>query len=330
MKKIKFAQIGFGPIGQQIVKFALERQNLELVAVVDLDKEKLGRDAGEILNTGKLGITVKENLEKVLKLDFDIAVISTLSSFKDVFSTVKQCVESSKNIISTCEEMLYPFVNDQQLAEELDEIAKKNNVTVLGTGINPGFLMDFLPIILTTPQKRTDKVIVKRHQDASKRRLPFQKKIGAGLSIEEFKRKVKEGTIRHVGFKESVHLIAKALSFEIDQYKETVNPVVADEEVKSEYITVKKGMVKGVHQTAIGFKNGEELIKLELKAFLGNPSEEDMVELYGEPDITSTIKGGVNGDIGTASVVINTMSNLIKSEAGLKSVIDIPPAHFWR
>lgn len=330
MKSIRFVQVGFGPIGQEIVKFASERENLKLMAVVDLDKEKIGKDIGEILNTEKIGINVSGDLEEVLKKDFDIAVVSTLSSFKDVFPTVKQCVESSKNVISTCEEMLYPFANNQKLAEQLDQIAKENNVTILGTGINPGFLMDFLPIILTTPQKRTDKVVVKRYQDASKRRLPFQKKIGAGLSVEEFNKKVKEGTIRHVGFKESVYLIAKALFFEINQFEETVNPVVAEEEAKSEYITVKKGMVKGVHQMAIGFKDGKELIKLELKAFLGNPLEEDTVELYGEPNITSTIKGGVNGDVGTASVVINTMPSVIKSKAGLKTVMDIPPAHFWR
>ena len=330
MEKIRFIQVGFGPIGQEIVKFSLERENLELLAVVDIDKEKIGKDVGEVLNTKNIGVKITDDLRKILTLDFDVAVISTLSSFELVFSTVEQCIENSKNVISTCEEMLYPYANNQELAERLDEIAKENNVTVLGTGINPGFLMDSLPIIMTAPQKGTEKIVVKRYQDASKRRLPFQKKIGAGLSIEEFKKKAEEKAIRHVGFKESVYLITKALSFELDRFEETVDPVVADEEVRSEYITVKKGMVKGVHQTAVGFKKGKEIVKLELKAFLGNPQEEDTVELFGEPNITSTIKGGVNGDIGTAAVVVNTIPSVIKAEEGLKTVIDIPPAHYWR
>ncbi len=331
MREINFVQIGFGPIGEQIARLALDRNNLQLKAVVDIDKKKTGKDIAEILKTPKTGIKITPDLDKILKeVDFDIAVVSTLSSFKEIFSTIKKCVENSKNVISTCEELLYPWANNKKLACELDEIAKLHGVTVLGTGVNPGCLMDFLPVILTTVQEKLDKIVVKRFQDASKRRLPFQKKIGAGLDVKTFNELVEKGIIKHVGFKESVFLIAKALNINLDDYKEVVNPVIAKEKISSEYITVKSGDVKGIHQVAYGFYNKKEIIKLELKAFLGNPQEEDTVEIYGIPNIKSTIKGGVNGDIATAAVVINTMPNVIKSPPGLKTVIDIPPAHYWR
>ncbi len=331
MEKVRFIQIGFGPIGQQIVKFAMERKALDVLAVIDVDKEKQGKDISEFLGGKESGVKITSNLEKTLReIDFDIASISTVSSFEKVTPTVKLCLEHGKNVISTCEEMLYPFVSYRELSVELDEVAKRNRVTAVGTGVNPGFLMDFLPTILSSVTKNTDRVVVKRYQNASKRRLPFQKKIGAGLSVKEFEELREKGIIRHVGFKESVYLIDRALGFGIDEYKEEINPIVAEEEVSSNFIMVEKGSVKGVYQVASGFKGGKEVIRLELKAFLGNREEEDTVELYGEPDIKSTIKGGVNGDIATAAVVVNSLPSVISAPYGLKTVIDISPAHYWR
>jgi len=331
MKKIKLIQIGFGPIGQQIVKFAMEREAVEVLAVVDIDKDKQGKDISEFLETKKSGITITGDLEKTItQLDFDIASISTVSSFEKVAPTVKLCLLQGKNVISTCEEMLYPFINHRELTLELDEIAKNNKVTALGTGVNPGFLMDFLPTILSSVSEKVEKVVVKRYQNASRRRLPFQRKIGAGLSVDEFGKLKEKGIIRHVGFKESVYLIDKALGFSIDEYKEQINPVIAEDEISSSFITVKRGDVKGVFQIASGFKRGKEVIRLELQAFLGNPQEEDTVELSGTPEIKSTIRGGVNGDIATAAVVINSLPGVISAPPGLKTVIDIPPAHYWR
>ncbi len=331
MKNIKFIQIGFGPIGQQIVKFAMEREAVDVLAVVDIDKDKQGKDISEFLGTQGTGITITGDLEKTIsQMDFDIASISTVSSFERVAQTVKLCLEHGKNVISTCEEMLYPFISHRELSLELDEIAKKNRATALGTGVNPGFLMDFLPTTLSSVAESLDKVIVKRYQNASKRRLPFQKKIGAGLSLNEFEKLKEKGIIRHVGFKESVYLIDRALGFGIDEYKEEINPVIAEEEVSSDFISVKRGDVKGVFQVASGFKQGKEVIRLELKAFLGNKQEEDTVELFGTPDVKSTIKGGVNGDIATAAVVVNSLPSVILAPPGLKTVLDIPPAHYWR
>lgn len=331
MEKIRLIQIGFGPIGQQIVKFAMEREAVEVLAVVDIDKDKEGRDISEFLGTQETGITITGDLEKTIsQTDFDIASISTVSSFERVAPVVKLCLEHGKNVISTCEEMLYPFISHRELSLELDEIAKRNKATALGTGVNPGFLMDFLPTVLSSVAESLDRVIVKRYQNASKRRLPFQKKIGAGLSVDEFEKLKEKGIIRHVGFKESVYLIDRALGFGIDEYKEEINPVIAEEEISSNFITVKRGDVKGVFQVASGFKQGEEVIRLELKAFLGNKQEEDTVELFGTPEIKSTIKGGVNGDIATAAVVVNSLPSVISAPSGLKTVIDIPPAHYWR
>ncbi len=330
MNRLKFIQLGFGPIGQQIVKYALERNSLQLDAVVDIDETKIGKDAGKVAQIGKIGVTIEGNLEEVLKKsDADIVVISTLSGFKKIENQISLCVKYSKNVVSTCEELLYPWINDKSVADGLDKLAKEKGVSILGTGVNPGLLMDLLPSVLTAACKRVDRIIVKRYQDASKRRLPFQKKIGAGLDLETFKKLRDQKVIRHVGFAESINLIASGLGIKLDKTTETVEPVVADSEVSSDFITVQKGYAKGVHQTAKGFVGEKEVITLELKAFLGNEQTEDTVEIYGEPNIKSTIKGGVNGDIATAAVIINAMPQVVSASAGLKTMLDISPVHYY-
>lgn len=329
MNQIKFIQLGFGPIGQQIVRYAHERKNLKLDAVVDIDTEKIGKDAGDIANIGKTGVIIESDLEDVLKKsDADIVVISTLSGFKKIGNQISVCVKYGKNVVSTCEELLYPWINDEILAQNLDKLAKENGVSILGTGVNPGLLMDLLPSVLTAACKSVDRIVVKRYQDASKRRLPFQKKIGAGLDLETFNKLRDQKVIRHVGFAESINLIASGLGIKLDKTTETVEPVIADSEVSSDYIRVKKGDAKGVHQTAKGFVGEKEVITLELKAYLGNEQTEDTVEIYGEPNIKSSIKGGVNGDIATAAVVVNAMQRVVEASGGLKTMLDIAPVHY--
>ncbi len=329
MNQIKFIQLGLGPIGQQIVRYALERTSLKLDAVVDIDEEKVGKDAGDVAGIGKTGVIIEQDLENALKKsDAEIVVISTLSSFVKIENQISTCIKHKKNVVSTCEELLYPWIRDENLAQELDKLAKENGVSILGTGVNPGLLMDLLPSVLTAACRRVDRIVVKRYQDASKRRLPFQKKIGAGLDLETFKELRDKKVIRHVGFAESINLIASGLGWKLDKTTETVEPVVADSEVSSNYITVKKGYAKGVHQVGKGFVGEKEVITLELMAYLGNKNSEDTVEIYGEPDIKSSIKGGVNGDIATAAVVINAIFRVVEAQAGLKTMLDIAPIRY--
>ncbi len=331
MKQVKFIQLGFGPIGQQIVKYALERKGLKLDSVVDIDDGKVGKDAGEIADMGKIGLVIEDSLEDVLKKsDAEVVVISTVSSFKKIENQISTCIKYGKNVVSTCEELLYPWINDKETAENLNRLAKQNGVSILGTGINPGLLMDLLPVVLTAASRKVDRIVVKRYQDASKRRLPFQKKIGAGLDFNKFEELRDKKIIRHVGFAESIHLIASGLGFKLDKTTETVEPVAAQEEVSSDYISVKKGFAKGVHQIGKGYQDGQEVITLELVAYLGNKICEDIVEIYGEPNIKSTIEGGINGDVATAAVVVNAVGGIVKAKDGLITMLDMAPVHYFQ
>ncbi len=151
-------------------------------------------------------------------------------------------------IVTTTEEAAYPAAHNRRLARRIDEAARKAKVAILGTGVNPGFTMDALPIALTAVCERVDSVEVHRVQDARVRRLPFQQKIGAGLTLEQFRRKVDEGSVRHVGFAESIQMIADALGWKLDKITDDVKPVVADGTVQSELLAVDAGYVSGIIQ----------------------------------------------------------------------------------
>jgi len=320
---IKFIQLGFGPIGQKIFKYATERNILHPVAVIDIDKEKIGKDAGVIAGTGNTGIAVSNDLEVALNSSADIVIVATSSKIEVIEEQISASMQHSKNVISTSEELLYPWKNNEIIAKRLDRLAKEHNVSILGTGINPGLLMDTLPLVLSAAARRVDSIEIKRHQNASERRLPFQKKIGAGLSIEEFSHLRDKKFIRHVGFSESIRMIAAGLGIKLDNIIEKVEPVIAEEPVKSDFINVQKGYVKGVHQTAHGFVENKPVISLELLAYLGNSNSKDEIIIYGNPNITSTISGGVNGDMATAAVIVNAIPRVIDAKAGLRTMLDI-------
>ena len=225
--------------------------------------------------------------------------------------------------------MAFPFATHAELARRIDELARRNGVAVLGTGVNPGFLMDALPLFLSGVCRVVRSVRVERFQDASVRRLPFQKKIGAGLSCAEFEAGVRAGRIRHVGFRESVHMIAWALGWDVKRYEEKVEPVVAQEAVASRFIKVEAGQCAGLRQVAHGYADDGHTIALELQAYLGHPDPRDTVTIHGEPEIRSEVKGGVNGDVATCSVVLNAVESVLAAAPGLRTMLDVPLLH-WR
>ena len=322
---LKFIQFGLGPIGLKIVRYLLERDNVEIETAIDIDPEKIGRDVGELLETGKaLGVTVTGNAEEALaNSKADVVVLSTLSSFAKLGEQIQLCIKHKKNVISSCEEMAFPWEEDFNRALAIDKEAKEAGVTILSSGVNPGFAMDALPVFMTSVCQRVDSIRVERHQDASLRRLPFQQKIGASLTVEEFEKKVKDGTVRHVGFTESVQMIANAVGWKLDKVECDVLPAIAEQDVESQYMKVPKGQVAGVLQTARGFMEGKEVITLELQAYLGHKAPKDSIQIEGEPPVYSEVKGGFNGDIATCAMIANCVPVVLRSEPGLKTMIDI-------
>jgi len=319
---------GFGAIGRRIAKAVLEKKGLRVVGAVDISKEIVGKDLGEILESNKrVGVTVTDDVDALLsKIKANIAIIATTSYLKDVYPQIEKCVKAGINVISTCEELSYPYYKYPQLSNEIDELAKKYGVTVLGTGINPGFLMDTLPIVLTGPCKKVGSIKVTRMMDSSKRRIPYQKKIGTGLSPEEFRKMIDEKKITgHVGLVESIAMIAEALGWKLDEIREfPLEPVIAEKEIVTSYTTVKPGFVAGLKSIAHGIKNGKAVIILEFISHAAVEEEYDAVSIEGTPKIYEKIAGGVHGDIGTVAMIINMIPKVLNAKPGLMTMKDLP------
>lgn len=331
MANIKLMQVGLGPIGQKVVRYALERKELEIVAAVDPAPDIAGRDLGSVCGLDKeLGITVCADLASAVNSNkADVALLTTVSNFEKCFHQAQQIAQYGIHIVSTCEEMSFPWDTFPDLAKSLDETAQANKVAILGTGINPGFLMDFLPIVLTGVCKEVKSIKVSRLQDATFRRIPFQQKIGAGLTLDQFQEKKKAGTLRHVGLTESMHMIARSMGWKLDKTEDILTPVIAESEITTGYTLIKPGMAAGVRQIGKGYVNGKEIITLEFQAAVGQNNPADTVEIKGTPDFTSTIPGGVNGDIATCAIAVNAVKSIIKANPGLRTMTDIPVVSFF-
>jgi 4-hydroxy-tetrahydrodipicolinate reductase len=183
--------------------------------------------------------------------------------------------------------------------------------------------MDALPIMLTGVCERVDSIRVDRVQDARSRRLPFQQKIGSGLTEEQFQKKVNEGSVRHVGLAESVTMIADALGWKLDKVTDEIKPKIADVTVESEYIAVDPGYVCGIIQDGIGWKDDKPLVALHMEAYLGAPESYDSVTIEGSPRIQQRISGGVHGDVATASITVNSIPKVLQSPPGLRTMRDM-------
>lgn len=330
LRTIKIVQYGIGPIGVEVAKYALKKEGAQFVGAVDVDPKKVGKDLGEFTIGRKIGITITDDADALLKkMKPDIVLHSTGSYLKDVKSQLFQIMKAGSDIISTCEELSYPFLKNAKIAKELDTKARRNKVTVLGTGVNPGFVMDTLVLTATGVCQDVKKVRSSRFQDASYRRLPFQKKIGAGLTPAEFEKKVAEGTIKHVGFPESIAMIAAGLGWKLDRIEEKIEPKLAERSVESEYLKVEPGQVAGLNQIGSGIINGEEVIMLNLQAYLGCPDSREWIMIDGQPPIDLTIKGGVHGDIATAAVVVNCVPRVLNAAPGLMTMKDLPVPAGW-
>lgn len=324
--KIRAVQYGCGPIGSSVAKLASQRRDIEIVGAIDIDENKVGKDLGEFIGLDKpLGVIISRDANAVLsQAKPDIVFHATSSSLKKVYEQLTKIISAGANIVSTTEELAFPWRNQPEIATEIDQLAKKHKVTVLGTGVNPGFLMDTWPLLMTAVCQEIKRVRVARIQDASPRRLPFQKKIGAGCTIDEFRKLVAAGTLQHVGLAESIAMVAAGLGWELDEIKDEIEPIVAQSEVWSQYITVKPGQVAGVKQTGRGFKDGQELITLDFQAYLGARESYDAVYITGTPNLEVVIKGGTHGDIATAAIMVNAAHRVIEAPPGLITMKDLP------
>ena len=329
-KKIRVLQYGVGPIGASIARLMRQKAALEIVGAIDKDPAKAGRDLGEVADAtdAPWGVTVAADSAQLLAKPVDVVIHSTSSYLPSVMEQLLECLGAGCCVVSTCEELAYPYRKHPDLSAQLDAAAKEEGVALVGTGVNPGFVMDKLVLTLSSVSQRVEWAKAVRVVDASKRRLPLQKKIGAGMTPEEFRVQVSAGVIKHHGLPESIAMVADGLGFELDDISETIEPVIAEEPVKTEFLEVAPGQVAGVHQIARGTDGGKEKIYMELKMFVGAKDPADSIELRGEPNLALTIPGGTHGDVATAAVVVNAIPSILAAQSGLRTARDLPLSYF--
>jgi len=319
-------QYGVGPIGRRLVETAVAR-GIAFVGAVDVDPSLAGTDLGEAAGLAEpLGVSVTADADAALAAGPDLVLHATSSSVEAVEPQLVAAMAAGADVVSTSEELSYPWRAHPAVAERLDAAGREHGVTCLGTGINPGFAMDVLPAVLTTPCRSVEAVRVERVQDAGTRRAPLQAKVGAGLSVDEWTATVgADGG--HVGLPESAAMLAAALGWTLDAVEETVEPVVADERVTRDHVTVDAGAVAGIHQVATGVVDGEAAIELDLSLYVGAPAPHDAVAIRGVPDVDVVVDGGFHGDVTTPGVVLNAVPRVRAAAPGLATMLDLATPH---
>ncbi|MGD9082831.1 MAG: hypothetical protein PVH72_04770, partial [Desulfobacterales bacterium] len=286
MNKTRVVQIGLGPLGQKIAQFIAQRKSLEVIGAVDVSPEIIDRDIGELCGLDNMGIKIQSSIGECLRTAKpDAVILTTVSTMEKITPQIEEIVSYGIPVVSTCEELSYPWDASLSLSERIDKAAKTNQVAVLGTGVNPGFLMDSLPTFLTSVCQDVQRITVHRIQNAAFRRIPFQKKIGAGLTLEQFENKKKEGILRHVGLTESVQLIASRMGWELNKTEDILVPVIADREIITDTMRIPVGYATGVQQIGKGYVGNEDKIILVFRASIGEPNPQDSIEIKGTPTI---------------------------------------------
>lgn len=323
--------VGLGPIGAGIARHVVERRGYQLVGAVDVDPNKVGRDAGEVIELGRpLRLKVASAIGKTIRaVRPDVAVMCTGSALKAVVDQFEEVLKYRVPIVTTTEQAAYPVRANRRLALRIDAAARKARVAVLGTGVNPGFAMDALPIALTAVCERVDSIEVHRVQDARIRRLPFQQKIGAGLTLDQFRRQVDAGAVRHVGFPESIQMIADAMGWRLSRITDDVEPRIAEETVAGELLAVDAGYVAGLTQRGVGYVGNEPRIRLRLDAYLGAPESYELVVIEGSPRIESRIDRGIHGDVATVAMAVNSIPAAIAATPGFRTMRDMRLPSFY-
>lgn len=332
-ERIRIIHYGIGAIGAEVVRLCLNRPEIEIVGAIDSHPSKAGLDLGEAANTGRtLGIKVVYEAEPLLKDVYaDVVVHSTGSALTTVYPQLMSIVSAEKSVVSSCEELAFPWTRYPEISRKLDRRARETGVRLLGTGVNPGFVMDFLPLVLATACQQVRSIRIERVVDVGTRRMNLQRKVGVGLSVEGFQRGANDGTIGHVGLRESLLMIADTMDWRLDDVAETLEPLIAQGHHKTEYFSVERGYVRGLRQSVRGLSAGREVVRLDLEMSLGVDDPRDVIRIEGTPPVEVRIPGGLQGDQATAAIVTNCIPAVARSRAvGLLSMRDLPVVPYLR
>jgi 4-hydroxy-tetrahydrodipicolinate reductase len=326
MTPLRFVQVGLGPIGREIARLAITRRWLAIVGAVDPKPGLAGHDVGSLLGASPLGVPVEPDLERALeRCEPDLVLHGTGSFLPDVSDQLEAVLRHGASVVSTCEELAYPFHRHPERSRALDALAVANGAVLLGTGVNPGFVMDKLVATMAGACRSVERIEVRRVVDASTRREPLQRKVGAGLTPKEFDDIARSGRLGHIGLVESAQMISDVLGLPSSRkVLESIRPRVAQQAVVTEFLTVEAGEVAGIEHDVTVEADGRERVRLELRMFVGAPDPHDAIEITGSPPISLRITGGVHGDAATAAIVVNAARTVKELAPGLRTMLDLP------
>lgn len=332
-EKTRVILYGIGAIGAELARFALTRPALEIVGAVDADAAKVGRDLGSVLGLPKgVGIEVKNDPAALFKSSpADIVLLTTGSFLPAIYDQLELAAENRLNVVTSAEELAFPTLQSADLALKLDALAKKHGITIRGAGVNPGFVMDTLIVFLTGASADVEYVSAKRVVDCLQRRKQLQMKIGAGLSLDQFKSSIGKEIFGHVGLLESAALVADGIGIIPDRITQSIEPVKTEEAIAGRYVSVRPGDVCGMRQVARCLKAGREFVTLEVLFYAGAKDPGDHVLIKGLTNIDLAVKNGIAGDEATVAILINSIIPTLRASPGLltptgKSVAEIS----WR
>ena len=309
MYELRVAVVGLGPIGLEIARALAARRDVRIVAAGDVSPSLAGRSLGELV-PGAPDVRIDGELESALGHGVEAMALCTSSRFNTVVPSLEMAIRKRVHVVSTCEEMSAPSVEPQTWAR-LDERARQADVTLMGTGVNPGFVMDRLPLQLAGACVSVRAVEVERVVDAARRRGPLRKKVGEGLTPDEFAAGVRDKKLGHVGLGESALLIARGLGWNLERYEETIEPALGSD-----------GKCLGIKQRGRGIVGGQERITLSLDMYVGAPDPHDRVTLDSDPPIDCTIAGGTHGDRATVGTAVNALARMRSLPRGFVTVAD--------
>ncbi|MFO7945645.1 MAG: dihydrodipicolinate reductase [Armatimonadota bacterium] len=324
---IRTLHVGLGTIGREIIRACMSRNVSVPSGAVDINPNLLNSSLSDLVTGAPEGAPVYGSIsDAVAGGEYDVAVLCTASHIPDVRDDLEALINAGIDVVSTTEELSYPQLQHPEVSAELNAAARDAGVSIVGTGVNPGFVLDLLPAIMTRPCVEIASISARRIVNTQRRRKQLQLKVGAGMSPQKFRALAEEGQIGHVGLLESLALVAEAVGspVDLDAVEHSLEPVIATEDIASDEVTVAAGEVCGAEESVRLSPTPETSIELFLRMRLGEPEEYDEVRIEGVPPIVMRIEGGVHGDVATAGCTANIIPATLNARAGLLTVLDLP------
>lgn len=339
METINVIQYGTGAMGSAMVALLQSKPGVKIVGAIDRDTLKINKDLGQVAALGKkTGINVTFPTDKILdSVDADVALLATTAFIDEAYDPIMEILQRRINIVTICQELFFPLGKNIDKAKNIDQFAREMGVSITAVGINPGFIMDIVPIVCSVPCWDIESVTVHRVVDFAPYGPDEMRHIGAGLSEKVFKQGVEQGVIGHIGLLETTAMVAHCMGLEIDELRQTKEPVVTRKQRKSDFITIEPGKVCGFKQNVAGLRRGEKLLDFRMVGIVCPDVDEDGVRMgdyariNGTPSVDISIKEEISqrGGLGTAAVAVNTIPKVLAAAPGFHTMNTLALPHIW-